>query len=115
MGRVEDCRRLLRILLVTVRSLRTGESQPPWLASCVVWLSSVLSRLLQFASTISKVQLKMLQITSHVAEQSLTLRCRNLDTLTKHPTFKGFGKRAAVTPELLSNGCKVRGHWLVIL
>lgn len=82
-----------------------------WMDSSIVWFGDfccILHSSFQFSSAISKVQLKMLQITSRSAQQSISIRCRNLETEGKHPTFKGFSRGVQVTPQLLSNGCKVR-------
>ena len=61
----------------------------------------------QFTYGISKVQLKMLQITSRSAQQKLTIRCRNIALSNKLPTFKGFSRKTDLTPTVMSNGCKV--------
>ena len=61
----------------------------------------------QFVSTINKVQLKMLQVTSRSAEQLLTIRCQKVELASKKPSFRGFNRKGLAAPELLSDTCKV--------
>lgn len=60
---------------------------------------------LQFKYDINKVQLKMLQITSHEAQQRVTIRCKNL--AIDQPKFRGFKKGTHLTAEILQSGCEV--------
>jgi len=61
----------------------------------------------QFSYTISKVQLKMLQITSLRAQQTVTIHCKNLGLGQKEPAFRGFRKGTSMQPEVVSSGCVV--------
>jgi len=61
----------------------------------------------QFLYTISKVQLKMLQITSLRAQQTVTIHCKNLGLGQKEPAFRGFRKGTSMQPEVVSSGCVV--------
>lgn len=60
---------------------------------------------MQFQYDINTVQMKMLQITSHQAQQQVTIRCKNL--AIDQPKFRGFKKGTHIAPELTSNGCDV--------
>lgn len=68
---------------------------------------------LQFAYSISKVQLKMLQIQSRQATQRLTIRCKNYALGENLPTFTGFKRNTVfasgsqLAAEIVSNGCEV--------
>ena len=61
---------------------------------------------MQLTYAINKVQLKMLQITSHTAQQTVTIKCKNLQLGSHQPKFTGF-KKTSLAPEVLSNGCDV--------
>ena len=68
---------------------------------------------LQFSYEISKVQLKMLQMTSLGAQQTVTVHCKNLGLAADELTFQSFkrgvqfsmGTRLA--PKVISDGCGV--------
>lgn len=60
----------------------------------------------QFSYEVSKVQLKMLQIQSLAAEQTVTIRCRNLALQDHQPDFHGFRRRVSLSPLLRSAGCQ---------
>lgn len=62
---------------------------------------------MQLTYAINKVQLKMLQITSHTAQQTVTIKCKNLQLGSNQPKFTGGFKRASLAPQVLSNGCDV--------
>jgi hypothetical protein len=51
--------------------------------------------------------LKMLQITSHTAQQTVSIKCRNLQLGSHQPKFTGGFKKASLAPQVLSNGCDV--------
>lgn len=67
------------------------------------WSLSNLFGKLRYA--INKVQLKMLQITSHTAQQTVTIKCQNLQLGNHQPKFAGGFKKASLAPQVLSNGC----------
>ena len=69
--------------------------------SCFIFLS------LQLTYAINKVQLKMLQITSHTAQQTVTVKCKNLQLGSHQPKFTGGFKKTRLAPQVLSSGCDV--------
>ena len=62
---------------------------------------------MQLTYAINKVQLKMLQITSHTAQQRVSIKCKNLQLGSHQPKFTGGFKKASLAPQVLSNGCDV--------
>ena len=60
----------------------------------------------QLSYAINKVQLKMLQITSHTAQQTVTVRCKNLQLSNHQPLFTGF-RKSKLAPETTASGCNV--------
>lgn len=62
---------------------------------------------MQLTYAINKVQLKMLQITSHTAQQTVSIKCKNLQLGSHQPKFTGGFKKASLAPQVLSNGCDV--------
>lgn len=69
----------------------------------------------QFLYAISKVQLKMLQLSSLNAEQTVTIRCKNVGLSLGEMNFKGFKRgtqfssESGRVPEVISDGCAVSG------
>ena len=66
-----------------------------------------LTFVMQLTYAINKVQLKMLQITSHTAQQTVSIKCKNLQLGSHQPKFTGGFKKASLAPQVLSNGCDV--------
>ena len=62
---------------------------------------------LQFTYSVSKAQLKMLQVTSNQAQQTVTIQCRNVGTSSNPASFTGFRRGVRLHPNTLSNGCEV--------
>ena len=61
----------------------------------------------QFTYSITKAQLKMLQVTSDKAQQTVTIQCRNVETANNPASFTGFRRGIQLKPRTLSNGCEV--------
>lgn len=61
----------------------------------------------QFMYSITKAQLKMLQVTSDKAQQTVTIQCRNVETANNPASFIGFRRGIQLKPHTLSNGCEV--------